>query len=306
MKWITSCIIAGFAVVANCVKVSAGGIAFILQANAGVPHIYLMNPGSGVRQLTSGPYGDSPLSWSKDGSKIAYAESQNGIGIYTIAASGWNRKRLSPSPGRDFFPDWSPDGRKLVFNHLVAMPSPPALPITAIMSMNSADGSNRRTILYNGTSFLVEPRWSPDGSKIVFWGNLNTPTFQIYKMNADGTNVQQLTNSGNSNADPNWSPDGTKISFGSDRNGGNVNIFVMNADGSNVQQLTTFTEPQESGDTDWSLDGTKLAFEWDIGGDRQSNPDAYAEVWTMNSDGTNQRTTGQQCSGVGCSPRWKP
>jgi Tol biopolymer transport system component len=295
-----------FAVIANCTTVSAGDIAFIGQSIGGAPHIYLRDPGGALGQITSGPYGDSPFTWSKDGTKIAYAESQNGLGIYTISADGNNPRRLSPSPGQDFFPDWSPDGTKLVFNHMVAMPPPPALPITAIMTMNSADGSNRRLILFNGRSFLVEPRWSPDGSKIVFWGNLNTSTLQIYKMNSDGSNVQQLTNSGNSSADPHWSPDGTKISFGSDRNNGDVNIFVMNADGSNVHQLTNFIEPQESGDTDWSPDGSELAFEWDVGGNGQSNSNAFAQVWTMNSNGTNQMSTGQQCSAVGCSPRWQP
>jgi hypothetical protein len=38
----------------------------------------------------------------------------------------------------------------------------------------------------------------------------------------------------------------------------------------------------EAGDTNWSSDGTKITFEYDINGMRQSDPNAYAEVWTMN------------------------
>jgi hypothetical protein len=39
---------------------------------------------------------------------------------------------------------------------------------------------------------------------------------------------------------------------------------------------------------------------------KQSEPNAYAEVWTMNADGSGQLTTGVQCSDVGCAPRWQP
>ena len=86
-----------------------------------------------------------------------------------------------------------------------------------------------------------------------------------------------------------WSPDGTRITFGSDREGGNkLNIFAMNADGSQQEQLTHFEAPDEAGDTNWSSDGKKIAFEFDIDGMKQSNPNAYAEVWTMNPDGSGE------------------
>jgi len=80
----------------------------------------------------------------------------------------------------------------------------------------------------------------------------------------------------------------------------------MNADGSNVRQLTHFLVPIESGDTNWSSDGTKIIFEYDIAGQLQSNPNVYAEIWTMNTNGTQQQSTRQPCSSVGCAPRWQP
>jgi Tol biopolymer transport system component len=129
---------------------------------------------------------------------------------------------------------------------------------------------------------------------------------EIYLQNIDGTGLTQLTSAGN-NGDPVWSPDGSRIMFGSDRQGGNkLNIFEMNADGSQQAALTQFDVPYEAGDTNWSSDGRKIAFEWDINGMKQSDPDAYAEVWTMNPDGSGEISTGVECSGVGCAPRWRP
>jgi len=39
---------------------------------------------------------------------------------------------------------------------------------------------------------------------------------------------------------------------------------------------------------------------------KQTNPNAYGVVWTMNADGSGEISTGAQCSGVGCAPRRQP
>ena len=80
----------------------------------------------------------------------------------------------------------------------------------------------------------------------------------------------------------------------------------MDPDGSNVVQLTHFDVPYEAGDTSWSSDDTKVAFEWDVNGMKQSDPDAVAEVWIVEADGTGAATTTVSCSDVDCSPRLQP
>ena len=61
--------------------------------------------------------------------------------------------------------------------------------------------------------------------------------FEVFVMDADGTNVRQLTNNDDSDNGMAWSPDGKQIAFGSDRYD-DIEIFVMDADGTNVRQLT--------------------------------------------------------------------
>ncbi len=100
----------------------------------------------------------------------------------------------------------------------------------------------------------------------------------IYVMNADGTDVRQLTNHPESDHAPAWSPDGTQIAFHSLRDG-NWEIYVMNADGSNVRRLTDHT--QRDWRPSWSHDGQLIAF--------HSHRDGNANVYVMNADGTGVR-----------------
>jgi len=282
-------------------------MAFVSRKSS-VNEIYLMDVdasgvGANPARLTNDQDEENYPSWSPDGQRIVYQRDFNGSAIYMINADGRGQRRLSPTPGFDATPSWSPDGAKIVYIRLLEVPQPNQPPMTDIRVMNM-DGTGDHAVLPH-TRFSVEPRWSVN-NQLVFMSLMNSSELQIYVMNADGSQLQQLTNAGN-NGDPVWSPDGTRITFGSDREGGNkLNIFAMNADGSQLQQLTHFDPPYEAGDTNWSSDGKKIAFEWDINGMKQSDPSAYAEVWTMNPDGSGEASTGVQCSDDGCAPRWQP
>lgn len=288
----------------------AARMAFVSRRSS-VKHIYLMDidasgAGANPTRLTNDADAENYPSWSPDGKRLVYTRNFNDAAIYVINADGTGQQRLSPTPGFDSTPSWSPDGTKIIYIRFLGLHQPGIPPMTDIRVMN-VDGTGDHAILAN-TVFSIEPQWSVN-DKIVFTSLMNGSRLDIYVMNVDGTGLRQLTFTGNTaaNGDPVWSPDGTRITFGSDREGGNrLNIFAMNADGSQVEQLTHFEVPYEAGDTNWSSDGRKIAFEYDINGMKQHDPNAHAEVWTMNPDGSGATSTGVQCSNVGCNPQWQP
>lgn len=286
----------------------SGRMAFVSRQGS-VSQIYLMDVdasglGSNPTRLTSDPNPENYPSWSPDGRRLVYQRDFNGAAIYVINADGTGQRRLSPTPEFDVTASWSPDGTKIVYARVLQAPQPNGPPPMTDIRIMNADGLGDHAVLPN-TVFSVEPRWSVNG-QLVFMSMMNGSNLDIYVMNVDGTGIRRLTNGAN-NGDPVWSPDGTRITFGSDREGGGkLNIFMMNADGSQQVQLTHFGVPYEAGDTNWSSDGKKIAFQYDVNGMKQSDPNAYAEVWTMNADGGGAKSTRVPCSNVGCAPRWQP
>ena len=104
-----------------------------------------------------------------------------------------------------------------------------------------ADGGNQRRLTENRRDDW-SPSWSPDGKRIVFVSDRDGHpdvipgwfTSEIYVMDADGRNPQNLTENPADDGFPSWSPDGKQIVFQSNRDDfGKYEIYVMDADGGN-------------------------------------------------------------------------
>lgn len=123
---------------------------------------------------------------------------------------------------------------------------------TKIFVMN-ADGTN---VMELAAGF--DPSWSGNGAKIAYaYGN--SENYDIWTMNADGSNKTRLTENYRSYA-PAWSPDGSRIAFVSDHEGG-YHVYVINADGSNQQRISVASAgiTQEYAPA-WSPDSSKVIF----------------------------------------------
>jgi dipeptidyl aminopeptidase/acylaminoacyl peptidase len=167
-----------------------------------------------------------------------------------------------------------------------------------IYSMNP-DGENWKQLTRDEAQDL-QPRWSPDRSKIAFVSMRDNDLMNIYTMSVDGGNLRRLTTENSAHHEyPAWSPDGRYIAYVSDTTG-NYEIYIMDADGSNPRRLTE-TEDYEYAPV-WSPDGRSIVFQREL-------PSFANKIFTMNTDGSGQRQLIQDLENESdnfSSPVWSP
>ena len=138
--------------------------------------------------------------------------------------------------------------------------------------------------------------WSPDRSRIAF-GSQVSPGFDpwnLWVVNADGSNVRQVASNIVGKSNRAWTPDGRRIVYTATIEG-DMEIFSVDVDTRRVTRLTT--SPGEDRDPSLSPDGREIAF--------SSKRDGNEEIYVMRADGsaTRRLTTS---AGVDLSPAWSP
>jgi Tol biopolymer transport system component len=266
-----------------------GRIAFGMNVNGNVDVYTALPNGNDLRRLTTDPGFDACAAYSGDGQRIAYCSGQGGgpVQVWTMRQNGTDKQQVTHMSAAAIFPDFSPDGSKIVFDGRS----------TGDIYVIGSDGHGL-TQLTSGEGRNSFPAFSPDGSKIAFISN-RTGSWQVWVMNADGSDQTQLTSDAQPKDQvPDWSPDGSRIAYLADTHGSlDVSpswgdIWVMNADGSDQHPITH--DATDYG-TAWSPDGMRIATL-----DRPS-----ATVYTLSAaDGSDRQAV--HPGGPQFVPGWQP
>lgn len=196
--------------------------------------------------------------------------------------------------------------------------------VADIVFVSNRDGKNNIYVMNdNGsrvrrltdTQFNIgAPRWSPDGSQIAFHMDLHSTDpdprkpqqYDIFIMNADGSNQRRLTDHPKLDVAPSWSPDGEYLTFDSGRSG-KVEIYIMEIATRNIRQLTQTDGVDDFvANPEWSPDGTQIVYEYSKAGHGR-------HIYIMDVDGGNARPLLKKLrrgiwGGVilGFAPSWSP
>ena len=276
--------------------------------------IYRMNvDGSDVKMISSGEGRTTCSYFFKGGKRVLYASTHGGskdcppnpdfsqgyvwaiypdYDIYTVTPDGKDIKKLVNSPGYDAEATVSPNGKKIVFTSERDGD-------LELYSMD-VDGRNVKRLTfeqgYDGGAF-----YSPDNKMIVYRGSHPTDPklvqrdkdllakhlivpliFEVWVMNADGSNKRQVTKLNAASFAPFFTPDGKRIIFctnyfATDARKRNFDLAVINIDGTGLERVT-FNESFD-GFPMFSPDGKKLVFASNRNAAKEGDTNVFIADW---------------------------
>ncbi len=296
---------------------SSDGKQLIFQSKRdglGCDQIYTMNAdGSNVRMVSNGEGRTTCSYFFKDKKKILYASTFLGnkecpppadyskgyvwaiypeYDIITADADGSNIKQLTTSKGYDAEATVSPDGKKIIFTSMR----------DGDLDLYSMDknGKNVKRLTdelgYDGGAFF-----SPDSKQIVYRAfhpkserevarykqrlskNLIEPTiFEVWTMNADGTNKRQVTKLNSASFAPFFTADGKRIIFctnyfAADKQKRNFDLALIKTDGTGLERITFYDS--FDGFPMFSPDGKKLVFASNRNAAKQGDTNVFIADW---------------------------
>ena len=186
----------------------------------------------GPSQFPVGYRSVSSYTWSPDGSQLVLGLYGDGTALFLSNPDGTSIAEILPNA---YSPDWSSldrivasrGGRLITFD---------------------PDGGNRVKLAVGSSN--SDPSWSPDGGRLVFMcGGFDHA--DMCEANADGSGLENLTNSDGVDWSPSWSPDGSRIVWVLSRTVSTfANLRRMRADGSATTRITT-TKRIDEYEPDW-------------------------------------------------------
>ncbi len=236
-----------------------------------------------VKQLTFGGQ-NAEAYWSADGKMIVFQSTQPGFPdeqIFTMSADGSNKRLISTGLGRTTCSYFSPDGK---------------------------------SIYYSSTHHLeTGPQQRPDMSQGYVW--MVNPQFDLFKANADGTNIQPVIQRKGYVAETTIAPDGSYMTFTGGYEG-DLEIYRANLDGTGIRRLTN--EVGYDGGPFVSWDGKKIVYRRAPSFKTEAEKEEYLrlfkmnlvrpsrmDVWVMDADGRNKKQV-TELTGASFAPFMHP
>ncbi len=202
------------------------------------------------------------VTFTADAGTYAFVQSRGNLNMKLVIRDAATAKDAVFDPGGGFAsirrPSVHPKGERICF----AIPASTGQEIASV----GRDGKDRKTLTAGGINNW--PAYSPDGKRIAFCSS-REGEFDLYVMNADGTDVKRIIKLEGMQTRPCWSPDGKRLAFTWNRDG-NYDIHAVNLDGTGLVRLTDHAERDDY--ATWHPDGKSVVFV----GERNGKFDLYS------------------------------
>ena len=230
----------------------------------------------GEKELTKGEWEDFAPSFSPDGMSLTFSSNRGGNwDIWSMEFNGANLRQLTKGTDDELAPVYSPDGKEIAY-----------LKKTEDKKIRSLEDEKLKSTTSQPLNFSTSV----------------VSTYDLWRMNSDGSGARQVTKNIPIISYPAWHPGSNEIAFVA-RGEDGTEILTYNLK-SEIQISKLKIQNSQNGPRIYPFKEFLYRIGYNPGGDKitfESNVSGNVEIWTMRSDGTNlARLTN------GDSPHWNP
>jgi Tol biopolymer transport system component len=239
--------------------------------------ITVMRPdGTGRRLVVKGSPTHTTPSWAPEASRIVFSRYVSRLyhpkwSIFVTDRNDRSARRVTSG----FTPAWSPRGDWIVFVDT-------SLNVEALFVVRP-NGKGRTRLTNPRRVYDSDPKWSPDGTRVLFVRGDGNGSGSFYTVDLRGHSLSRLTRV-RTDSSPEWSPNGRWIAFVRAQR-----IFVMRSDGSGVRRLSRTPRGWQylewfDGSPSWSPDSQALVFSRYL--EEPGMSPRHQEIYVMRRDGS--------------------
>ncbi|HEX7981138.1 MAG TPA: hypothetical protein VF461_21195 [Gemmatimonadaceae bacterium] len=160
-----------------------GGFAYLKAIDTTRYDIAYLTEDGRTIPLTNGPDLKLIESWSPDGTRLLYAQYENGhFHLHTVRADGTDPKAITSGTGNEFSPQWSPDGAHIAYEQTGS---------GGYIAIADADGANAHPLV-NATTYGFDVTWSADGSRLYFGCSKFGRSYDLCTAALDGSDFRAI------------------------------------------------------------------------------------------------------------------
>ena len=217
-----------------------------------------------------------------DGTRVVRDRDLYGFELLRVSRHAAGAERLTENASFDFYPAWSPDGRRIAFLSDAGRTDADTSGQRLSLFTMSADGTDVRSVLDDEFMVLHQPpQWSPDGRHLavvryreveIGWAvQISKGGRELWVVGSDGTGPQRLA--GDVVSSPSWSPGSRRLAYARADDDG-VALFTVRTDGTGETRVSgipgwqgprwrpEYTQPDPAEAwidiVAWSPDGTRI------------------------------------------------
>jgi len=214
-----------------------------------------------IRNITNDTMQDVYTTWASGGSGLIFVSKRDGMTqLFIHNINDGSTIQWAKFHNGATAPSCSPDFSQIVFASKVNGAYDLFVMNNRALDLATMVGDTPSKAITTDSIGQYNPVWSPDGTKILFYGNIDKDNDELFIINPDGSNLRRLTRTPYREIFPGWAPDSKSVVYSANVDSTVGRLYLLALDSLASPRLLLKSNPEKTFFARISPDGKHIAY----------------------------------------------